>query len=45
MISHIKPGGLFILDWPTKEPAPAFADMKVVASHNYGDAQIIFFRA
>jgi len=45
MISHVKPGGLFILDWPAKEPIPVFEKLKTVANHNYGDAQLIFFRA
>ena len=44
MINHVKPGGLFILDWPAKTPVPVFAGLKVVAEHNYGDAQLIFFR-
>jgi len=42
--SHVKPGGLFILDWPDKEPLPALEDLRFVSEHNYGDAKIVFFR-
>ena len=42
--SHVKPGGLYILDWPSKEPVPDLPGLNQVAEHDYGDAKLIFFR-
>ena len=42
--NHVKPGGLYILDWPAKEDAPDLTNLEVIAEHDYGDAKLIFFR-
>ena len=42
--SHVKAGGLYILDWPTRETVPDLLGFKPVAEHDYGDAKLIFFR-
>lgn len=44
MTRHVKAGGLFILDWPTKEPAPDLSGLESIAEYDYGDAKLIFFR-
>lgn len=44
LIKHIKPGGLFVLDWPGKQPAPAIGGLEIIANKNYGDAQLIFYK-
>ena len=42
--THVKPGCLYILDWPAKEDAPDLTNLEVIAEHDYGDAKLIFFR-
>jgi len=42
--SHVKPGGLYILDWPTRENVPVLIGLKQISEHDYGDAKLIFFR-
>jgi 16S rRNA (guanine966-N2)-methyltransferase len=42
--SHVKPGGLYILDWPAKQDAPDLPGLKMISEHDYGDAKLIFFR-
>lgn len=41
---HVKPGGLMVLDWPGKQEAPEFEQLKQAAAKNYGDAQLVFYR-
>jgi 16S rRNA (guanine966-N2)-methyltransferase len=41
---HIKPDGLYVLDWPGRQDAPEFENLTQIAAKNYGDAQIVFFR-
>ncbi len=45
LVRHAKKGGLFILDWPAKTPTPEFQDITEIAHHNYGDAELFFYRA
>jgi 16S rRNA (guanine966-N2)-methyltransferase len=42
--SHVKPGGLYILDWPSREDVPDLLGLKQISGHDYGDAKLIFFR-
>jgi len=37
-------GGIFVLSWPGREPIRPFADMEVLQSKSYGDAQLVFYR-
>lgn len=41
---HIKPGGLAVLSYPGGMSAPDFEKVEVVASKNYGDSQLVFYR-
>jgi 16S rRNA (guanine966-N2)-methyltransferase len=41
---HVNKNGILILDWPGKKPAPDFDGFNVVASKDYGDAQLVFYR-
>jgi 16S rRNA (guanine966-N2)-methyltransferase len=41
---HVRTGGLAVLSYPGHVKAPGFDDTKVVASKNYGDAQLVFYR-
>ena len=44
LISQVKPGGLFVLSWPGREPIRAFNGAEVLTAKSYGDAQLIFYR-
>ena len=37
-------GGLVVLSWPGKQTAPSFEGFNVATQHNYGDAQLVFYR-
>jgi 16S rRNA (guanine(966)-N(2))-methyltransferase RsmD len=41
---HAKTGGLIVLSWPGKEPAPPFESLEQVANKNHGDIQLVFYR-
>lgn len=41
---HVKPGGLYVLDWPGGQTPPALPGLEIVTANNYGDAQIIFLK-
>lgn len=41
---HAKTGGLVVLSWPGKEPAPPFEGLRQVANKNHGDIQLVFYR-
>lgn len=41
---HIAKDGLFVLDWPGKQPAPVLAGLDIVEQKSYGDAQLVFYR-
>jgi len=41
---HVKKNGLAVLSYPGKEVFPAFERVEVVASKDYGDAQLVFYR-
>ncbi len=41
---HVRPDGLYILDWPGKIDAPVIEGFDVVEQKNYGDAQLVFYR-
>jgi 16S rRNA (guanine966-N2)-methyltransferase len=36
--------GVFVLSWPGREPIRPFADMEVILTKSYGDAQLVFYR-
>jgi 16S rRNA (guanine966-N2)-methyltransferase len=44
LTEKIKSGGLFVLSWPGREPIPTYNDFTIAAQHNYGDAQLVFYR-
>lgn len=41
---HVRPGGLYVLDWPGNSAPPELEGLKDIASKNYGDAQLAFYR-
>jgi hypothetical protein len=41
---HVKNGGLAVLSFPGKITYPAFERTKVVATKDYGDSQLVFYR-
>jgi 16S rRNA (guanine966-N2)-methyltransferase len=41
---HAKPGGLVVLSWPGKEPAPPFGGLELVTGKKHGDIQLVFYR-
>ncbi|HEV2402908.1 MAG TPA: RsmD family RNA methyltransferase [Candidatus Saccharimonadales bacterium] len=41
---HVKPDGVFVLDWPGKKQPPALGGMNVIQQKSYGDAQLVFYR-
>lgn len=44
LVKHAKTGGLVVLSWPGKEPAPTFEGLQQVANKNHGDIQLVFYR-
>lgn len=40
---HVKPGGMFLLDWPASEEPPSLKTMKLIDARKYGNAQIAFY--
>ena len=44
LAERVQIGGLLVLSWPGKQPALAFAGFGIAAQHNYGDAQLVFYR-
>lgn len=46
LVKHVKPGGLLVLSWPTREAPPEFRGLRVaeVKEKDYGDAQLVFYR-
>lgn len=44
LIRHTKPGGLYVLDWPGKQPLPELDDLTLLTTKDYGDAQLAFYR-
>ncbi len=41
---HVKPGGLYVLDWPGHHNPPAFEKLSQIKQLSYGDAQLVFYR-
>ncbi|MBI1952258.1 16S rRNA (guanine(966)-N(2))-methyltransferase RsmD [Candidatus Saccharibacteria bacterium] len=44
LVRHAKIGGLVVLSWPGKEPAPPFEGLEQVTNKNHGDIQLVFYR-
>ena len=44
LTKHAKAGGLIVLSWPGKEPAPPFEGLEQVTNKNHGDIQLVFYR-
>jgi 16S rRNA (guanine966-N2)-methyltransferase len=43
--AHLKPHGILVLSWPGKSEAPMLEPLSIIARKQYGDAQLIFYRA
>jgi len=44
LTKHVKPSGLYILDWPSQMEAPELDGLELIKQQNYGDAQLVFYR-
>lgn len=44
LILQVKSGGLFVVSWPGSEEIRKFAEVEVISSKRYGDAQLVFYR-
>ncbi len=44
LAGHLKPDGLYILDWPGKQDLPAIESLQIVDQKNYGDVQLVFYK-
>ena len=44
LITHVKPGGVYVLSWPGSEPVRTWRGVTVVHDKSYGDAQLVFYR-
>lgn len=44
LVRHAETGGLVVLSWPGKEPAPPFEGLEQVTNKNHGDIQLVFYR-
>lgn len=40
----VKPGGVFVLSWPSGGDLPRFNDLTLLQQRSYGDAQLIFYK-
>lgn len=40
----VKPGGIFIVSWPSSGDLPRFSDLTLVEQRTYGDMQLVFYR-
>lgn len=41
---HLKAGGVAVLSYPGKDTPPQFEGLETVATKNYGDSQLVFYR-
>lgn len=44
LVQHVKPDGLYVLDWPGNLELPEFDVATLVHQKGYGDAQLAFYR-
>ena len=44
LTEHVKPNGLYVLDWPGKVSPPNLDGLKIVKNKNYGDARLVFYK-
>lgn len=44
LIRHVRPKGLYVLDWPGKMEAPQLDGLVLEKHKKYGDAQLVFYR-
>ncbi len=41
---HVKPSGLYVLDWPGKLESPKFHGLEPIKEQDYGDSKLVFYR-
>jgi 16S rRNA (guanine966-N2)-methyltransferase len=44
LVKHVKPDGLYVLDWPGKTAPPDLDGTELLKASDYGDAQLVFYR-
>lgn len=44
LIGQVKPGGLFVLSWPSNEVARHFEGLELITVKKYAHAQLVFYR-
>lgn len=44
LTKHVKPNGLYVLDWPGDLDPPTLKGLKQIKQLGYGDAQLVFYR-
>lgn len=44
LVRHVKPGGLYVLDWPAKLIAPELRELEIIKTKSYAAAQLVFYR-
>jgi 16S rRNA (guanine966-N2)-methyltransferase len=44
LVRLTKPGGVYAMSWPGKEPARQFEGLELIGSNQHGDAQLVFYR-
>ena len=45
LVNRLKPNGVFVLSWPGKRNAPSFDRLELLQTNDYGDSQLLFYRA
>lgn len=40
----VKPGGIFVVSWPSGGDLPRFSDLTLIDQRTYGDMQLVFYR-
>jgi 16S rRNA (guanine966-N2)-methyltransferase len=45
LTKHLSPTGVYVLSWPGHAEPPDFATLKLVTQKDYGDAQLLFYKA
>ena len=44
LVQHVRPDGLYVLDWPGDKEIPKFEKLEKVSYKSYGDAALVFYR-
>jgi 16S rRNA (guanine966-N2)-methyltransferase len=44
LLTHVTPGGIYVLSWPGGETLPRFEGVEMIAQKSFGDIQLVYYR-